>query len=179
MKDYFNPEYELRWPKDLFVREAGQVNNHDAATILIEDAFVNGAELVADARDGAPVLVDDLLANADSLPERSLGRPYWSRRETGSGPDTLSFHDREQGTETPPAEETTLVIIGESGREIGLAVDHVIGEEDIVIKSIAENYKNVSGIAGASILGDGRVSLILDVAALIEMVSKATVRGAC
>ena len=93
--------------------------------------------------------------------------------------DTLSFHDREQGTETPPAEETTLVIIGESGREIGLAVDHVIGEEDIVIKSIAENYKNVSGIAGASILGDGRVSLILDVAALIEMVSKATVRGAC
>ena len=42
----------------------------------------------------------------------------------------------------------------------------MIGEEDVVIKSIAENYRNVAGIAGASILGDGRVSLILDVAGL-------------
>ncbi|MFZ5831418.1 MAG: chemotaxis protein CheW, partial [Planctomycetota bacterium] len=68
--------------------------------------------------------------------------------------------------------ETTLVIIGECGREIGLAVDHVIGEEDVVIKSMAENYRNVPGIAGASILGDGRVSLILDLTALIDMASR-------
>jgi two-component system chemotaxis sensor kinase CheA len=68
--------------------------------------------------------------------------------------------------------EITLVIVGEDGHEIGLAVDRVIGEEDVVIKSMAENYKNVHGIAGASILGDGRVSLILDILALIEMASK-------
>ncbi len=68
-------------------------------------------------------------------------------------------------------EETTLVIVGESGQEIGLAVDRVLGEEDVVIKSMAENYRNVAGIAGASILGDGRVSLILDAAALIDMSS--------
>ena len=54
---------------------------------------------------------------------------------------------------------------------VGIAVDNVLGEEDIVIKSMAENYRNVQGIAGASILGDGRVSLILDVAALIDMSS--------
>lgn len=65
--------------------------------------------------------------------------------------------------------ETTLVIVGEEGREIGLTVDQVLREEDIVIKSMAENYRNVPGIAGASILGDGRVSLILDVIALIDM----------
>ncbi len=40
-----------------------------------------------------------------------------------------------------------------------------------MIKSMAENYRNVAGIAGASILGDGRVSLILDLAALIDMAS--------
>lgn len=68
-------------------------------------------------------------------------------------------------------EETTLVIVGERGHEVGLAVNRVLGEEDVVIKSMAENYRNVAGIAGASILGDGRVSLILDVAALIEMAS--------
>lgn len=66
----------------------------------------------------------------------------------------------------------TLVIIGTDERELGLAVDDLLGEEDIVIKSLAENYKNVHGLAGASILGDGRVSLILDVGALIEISCK-------
>ena len=61
------------------------------------------------------------------------------------------------------------VIVGIDDQELGLVVDHLIGEEDIVIKSMAENYRNVEGIAGASILGDGRVSLILDVGALLEL----------
>ena len=68
-------------------------------------------------------------------------------------------------------DSVTLVIIGEGRRQLGLAVDRVLGEEDVVIKSIAENYRNVAGIAGASILGDGRVSLILDPPTLIEMSS--------
>ncbi|KKK83006.1 hypothetical protein LCGC14_2797700, partial [marine sediment metagenome] len=81
----------------------------------------------------------------------------WNRTSTNA--------DREH------SDETTLVIVGEEGREIGLIVDEVLGEQDIVIKSMADNYRNVVGIAGASILGDGRVSLILDLAALIEMSS--------
>lgn len=71
--------------------------------------------------------------------------------------------------------EATLVIVGEAGQEIGLVVDRVLGEEDVVIKSMAENYRNVAGIAGASILGDGRVSLILDTSALIDMSSQQAV----
>ncbi len=93
--------------------------------------------------------------------------------------DMLSFHRASREAQVSYTQETTLVIVGEIGQEVGLAVDHVIGEEDIVIKSIAENYKNVAGIAGASILGDGRVSLILDVPALIEMVAKKTVTATC
>jgi two-component system chemotaxis sensor kinase CheA len=65
--------------------------------------------------------------------------------------------------------DVTLVIVGDEDREVGLAVDDLLGEEDIVIKSMAENYQNVQGIAGASILGDGRVSLILDPVTLIEL----------
>jgi two-component system chemotaxis sensor kinase CheA len=72
--------------------------------------------------------------------------------------------------------ETTLVVVGAAGEEVGLAVDRVLGEEDVVIKSIAENFANVRGIAGASILGDGRVSLILDIAGLVEIVSE---KAAC
>ncbi len=70
--------------------------------------------------------------------------------------------------------ERTLVIIGTDGKELGLAVDDLIGEEDIVIKSLAENYRNVHGLAGASILGNGRVSLILDVAALVGLACRKT-----
>ncbi|HBO45776.1 MAG TPA: hypothetical protein DD670_18000 [Planctomycetaceae bacterium] len=65
--------------------------------------------------------------------------------------------------------DVTLVIVRERDEEIGLVVDRVIGEEDVVIKSMSENYRNVPGIAGASVLGDGRVSLILDTAAVIAM----------
>ena len=65
--------------------------------------------------------------------------------------------------------EQTLVIVGSVGHELGLVVDDLLGEEDIVIKSLAENFRNVNGLAGASILGDGRVSLILDVAAIVEL----------
>lgn len=71
--------------------------------------------------------------------------------------------------------ELTLVVIGSEGEELGLAVDHLMGEQDIVIKSIAENFRNVHGLAGASILGDGRVSLILDVSTLLDVA--ATKRG--
>ena len=69
-------------------------------------------------------------------------------------------------------EETTLVVLGDEEHEVGLVVDEVLGEEDVVIKSIAENYRNIPGIAGASILGNGRVSLILDVAALLGMIGR-------
>ena len=89
--------------------------------------------------------------------------------------DLLSFHGAGRDTASPSA-ETTLVIVGEAGQEVGLAVDRVIGEEEVVIKSIADNFANVPGIAGASILGDGRISLILDIAGLVEIVSQ---KAAC
>lgn len=79
-----------------------------------------------------------------------------------------------RGQASQRSNEATLVIIGDDGHEIGMIVDQVLGEEDVVIKSMAENYRNVAGVAGASILGDGRISLILDIAALIGMASNNT-----
>ncbi|HIE96094.1 MAG TPA: hypothetical protein EYG03_01025 [Planctomycetes bacterium] len=77
------------------------------------------------------------------------------------------------GQDAGLADEKSLVIITCDGRELGLIVDRLLGEQDIVIKSMAENYRNVDGIAGASILGDGSVSLILDVVAVLEMSTRA------
>jgi two-component system, chemotaxis family, sensor kinase CheA len=62
-----------------------------------------------------------------------------------------------------------VVIIGSGDKKIGLLVDSLIGEEDIVIKPLRDKYTNTPGIAGATILGDGTVSLILDVSQLIEL----------
>ena len=93
--------------------------------------------------------------------------------------DLLSFHRAGGATQACQTPETTLVVVSDGGQEIGLAVDRVIGEEDVVIKSIAENYQNVPGIAGASILGDGRVALILDIPALIAALSKRAAHVTC
>jgi two-component system chemotaxis sensor kinase CheA len=52
---------------------------------------------------------------------------------------------------------------------MGFMVDSLIGEEDVVIKPLRDQYTNSPGIAGASILGDGSVSLIIDVSQLLEL----------
>lgn len=62
-----------------------------------------------------------------------------------------------------------VVIVGSGERRVGLIVDSLIGEEDVVIKPLRDHYTNAPGIAGANITGDGHVSLIIDVAQLLEL----------
>jgi len=81
----------------------------------------------------------------------------------------FDWTDMNETAVAPEAGDCTLVVIGHEGQELGLIVDDLLGEEDLVIKSMAENYRNVAGIAGASILGNGSVSLILDTTTLIDM----------
>ena len=61
-----------------------------------------------------------------------------------------------------------LVIVENDGRKVALLVDELIGQNQAVIKSLETNYHKVQGIAGATIRGDGRVALILDVPGLIK-----------
>jgi len=62
-----------------------------------------------------------------------------------------------------------VVIVGSGDRKMGLIVDRLIGEEDVVIKPLRDHYTNSPGIAGANITGDGTVSLIIDVSQLLEL----------
>jgi two-component system chemotaxis sensor kinase CheA len=62
-----------------------------------------------------------------------------------------------------------LVVVAEGdGRRIGLFVDDLLGQQQVVIKSLESNYGNVEGVSGATILGDGSVALILDLPGLIR-----------
>ena len=63
-----------------------------------------------------------------------------------------------------------IVITEAVGGRFGLVVDSVIGEHQTVIKNLGKFYRNVEGISGATILGDGTVALILDVPKLIQEV---------
>ena len=66
-------------------------------------------------------------------------------------------------------EECYIVIVGTQEKKIGVMVDTLIGEEDVVIKPLRDKFTNSPGIAGASILGDGSVSLIIDVSQLLDL----------
>ncbi|MES2741385.1 MAG: chemotaxis protein CheA [Pseudomonadota bacterium] len=61
-----------------------------------------------------------------------------------------------------------VVILETEGRKAALFVDDLVGQQQVVVKNLESNYRKVAGISGATILGDGGVSLILDVAALIR-----------
>ena len=59
-----------------------------------------------------------------------------------------------------------IMVVEGDGRRIGLCVDELLGQQQVVVKTLEENYGRVDGVAGATILGDGSVALILDVAGL-------------
>lgn len=62
-----------------------------------------------------------------------------------------------------------LVLIESDGKKSALFVDRLVGQQQVVIKSLETNFKKVPGISGATIMGDGGVALILDVSAIIQM----------
>ena len=71
--------------------------------------------------------------------------------------------------EDEKGDECYIVIVGTQEKKIGVMVDTLIGEEDVVIKPLRDKFTNSPGIAGASILGDGSVSLIIDVSQLLDL----------
>jgi two-component system, chemotaxis family, sensor kinase CheA len=65
--------------------------------------------------------------------------------------------------------EGLVVVVEGDGRRYGLFVDDLLGQQQVVIKSLETNYGNVEGVSGATILGDGSVALILDLPGLIRV----------
>ncbi len=69
----------------------------------------------------------------------------------------------------PPLKSVMLLVEGEDGSRAALCVDSIQGQRQVVIKSLEANYRQVEGIAAATILGDGRVALIIDVDTVVAM----------
>jgi two-component system chemotaxis sensor kinase CheA len=69
-------------------------------------------------------------------------------------------------------EEGLVIVVESDGTQVGLFIDELIGQQQAVVKSLEANYRRVDGISGATILADGSVALITDVAGLIRMQSR-------
>jgi two-component system chemotaxis sensor kinase CheA len=85
--------------------------------------------------------------------------------------DIFDWRDFGNGAASPApgGGDVHAVILQTGGRTMGLRVDELIGSQDIVIKSLSENFIHIRGLSGASILGDGAVCLMLDVATVIDL----------
>jgi two-component system, chemotaxis family, sensor kinase CheA len=69
-------------------------------------------------------------------------------------------------------EEGLVIVVESDGTQVGLFIDELIGQQQAVVKSLEANYRRVDGISGATILADGSVALITDVAGLIRLQSR-------
>ncbi|MBH0056888.1 chemotaxis protein CheA [Pseudoalteromonas sp. SWXJZ94C] len=66
-------------------------------------------------------------------------------------------------------DKTLLVVVEADNQKVGLLVDDLLSQQQVVIKSLEANYHKVDGVSGATILGDGRVSLIVDISGLVKL----------
>lgn len=66
-------------------------------------------------------------------------------------------------------ESGLLVVVEAEGRKVGLLVDELLDQQQVVIKSLETNFKKVEGMSGATILGDGTVAMILDIQGIITL----------
>ena len=77
-----------------------------------------------------------------------------------------------------PGRRQFVVVASMGSRRLGLVVDHLFGQQDIIIKALGKSLSEVRGFAGATELGDQRVGLVLDATALIDEVLASSSAGA-
>jgi two-component system, chemotaxis family, sensor kinase CheA len=61
-----------------------------------------------------------------------------------------------------------MVVVESEGGRVALLVDELLGQQQVVVKNLEANYRKVNDVSGATIMGDGRVALILDIGALVR-----------
>ncbi len=134
-------------------------------------AIVDGQSVVA----GGEVFITPLVAvvesiqvAADQVRQVATGQTVFKLR--GEYLPLVRLHDLfDLAGHRKNVEDGIVVVVEAHGKRVGLFVDDLLGQQQVVIKSLETNYGRVPGISGATILGDGTVALILDVAGLITL----------
>ena len=113
--------------------------------------------------------VEEVIVLEEQLVRRIDGREMMTHRGASLPILRLAevFGFTRPASEKPPT-RAFVVVASVASRRTGIVVDHLVGQQDIVIKALGQTLRRVRGIAGATDLGDQRVGLVLDVAALVE-----------
>ncbi|WP_317931045.1 chemotaxis protein CheA [Halioxenophilus sp. WMMB6] len=125
-------------------------------------------------RVGREVFVIPLVAIVESLQiktdlvNRVSGNMVLYRLRDDNVPIIPVYREFNIQADNTELENALLVVVEGDGCKIGLLVDDLLAQQQVVIKSLESNYKRVDGISGATILGDGSVALILDIPGLIK-----------
>ena len=143
--------FTLSLPLTLAVLDGMIVTTHEQTLIVPLTAIIEtlqpGAKDVHSMGDGAMVI--------------AIRGTYVPLIDVGA---SLGWH----APERPSASSVALLIECEGGSRAALMVDGIQGQRQVVIKSLEANYRHVPGVAAATILGDGRVALILDVDSIVS-----------
>ncbi len=129
-------------------------------------------------RVGSEIYIIPLITIVESL----QAKPKYINRVSG---DMLLYRLRDDNVPVIPIchlfnidadhqqiEDALLVVVEANGQKVGLMVDDLQAQQQVVIKSLLDNYQQVEGISAATILGDGSVAMILDIPGLIQMAIK-------
>ncbi|BFM05985.1 chemotaxis protein CheA [Halioxenophilus aromaticivorans] len=129
-------------------------------------------------RVGKEVFIIPLVAIVESLQikaelvNRVSGNMVLYRLREDNVPIVPIYKEFNIEADNQELENALLVVVEGDGNKIGLLVDDLLAQQQVVIKSLESNYRRVEGISGATILGDGSVSLILDIQGLITRASR-------
>jgi chemotaxis protein histidine kinase CheA len=111
------------------------------------------------------VIEETLLIKKDEIKDFDEYKVYDLRNETVA---ILFLSELIGNIVKEEVDEYFVVIVSYEHRKIGLVVDELIGHQNIVIKPLDETLKSLEGIAGATVLGDGKIALILDINMLVR-----------
>lgn len=139
-------------PLTLAIMEAMTVSIGDAVYVLPLAAVVESLQLEPGQLHALPGQGDALRVREDYLPVLHLARLFPPQKPAGD-PGGIA------------------VIVEAEGRRVALVVDELVGQQQVVVKSLEANFRRVPGLSGATVMGDGSVSLILDTSHLVRLCS--------
>ncbi len=151
--------FTIRLPLTLAVLDGQLLTVDDQTYVLPLSVIVESLQMKAEAVSTLAGDAEVYRLRDEYIPIVSLSNLF----ATSSSGSEVSVHDKAG---------SLLVIVEWADKCVGLLVDDLLGQQQVVIKSLETNYERVPGLSGATILGDGTVSLILDISSLIELSSE-------
>ena len=132
----------------------------DGQTVRIgQEIYIVPLVSIVESIQPEPAMLNKVVGRGETFALREEYLPVVRMHEVFG----IDEHDAEALT------EGILVVVESEGRKCGLFVDDLLGQQQVVIKSLEANYRKVDGISGATILGDGSVALILDIPGLMRL----------